>query len=66
VLGRIKLVLREDRYKVEILHGIVETLLPTSELLPILAEIQFQLPSGQLQKVLLHFITAQEAATNVL
>ena len=66
VLGRIRSVPREDKYEVETLHGIVETLLPTSELLPIPSEIQFVLPPGQANKVSLHHIAAQEAASDVV
>jgi hypothetical protein len=66
VLGRIRSVPREGKYEVETLHGIVETLLPTSELLPIPSEIQFVLPSRQATKVSLHYIAAQEAASDVV
>jgi hypothetical protein len=66
ILGRIKTIPREDKYEVETVHGIGETLHPTPELLPVPSEIQFQLPSGQAHKVSLHYIAAQEAASDVV
>ena len=66
VLGRIRSVPREDKYEVETLHGIVETLLPTTELLPVPSEIQFQIPPGEAQRVSVHYIAAQEASSDVV
>ena len=66
VLGRIKSVPREDRYEVETVHGVVQTLLPTTELLPVPPEIQFQLPTGLSKDVSLHYIAAQESATDIV
>ena len=66
VLGRIKSVPREDRYEVETVHGVVQTLLPTTELLPVPPEIQFQLPTGPSKDVSLHYIAAQESTTDIV
>ena len=44
----------------------MSTILPTSELLPVPPEIQLVLPALNPQKITLHFIAAQEAASDVV